>query len=201
MSTLYHTSYSSLVLNAPAGPEKTLSVLVLFLCFLKVWDPLNSFTQMSHVYLMPSCALFIWAIMLDLLIKCFSHFKHRYFFPSWMLSTWSCRAGFELNCLSHSTHLYFVKIDNFKRSQHAGAYSFGFLPSSLWALFLRFLIWCICEWIFVTSVTKVTSVIKVTSMLLPLISQCTSFNSKYHNFHSERFSAEVFSIFSKHLHM
>ena len=30
MSTLYHTSYSSLVLNAPAGPEKTLSVLVLF---------------------------------------------------------------------------------------------------------------------------------------------------------------------------
>ena len=30
MSTLYHTSYSSLVLNAPAGPEKTLSVLVLY---------------------------------------------------------------------------------------------------------------------------------------------------------------------------
>ena len=29
MSTSYHTSYSSLVLNAPAGPEKTLSVLVL----------------------------------------------------------------------------------------------------------------------------------------------------------------------------
>ena len=29
MSTLYHTSYSSLVLNAPAGPEKSLSVLVL----------------------------------------------------------------------------------------------------------------------------------------------------------------------------
>ena len=29
MSTLHHTSYSSLVLNAPAGPEKTLSVLVL----------------------------------------------------------------------------------------------------------------------------------------------------------------------------
>ena len=31
MSTLYHTSYSSLVLNAPAGPEKTLSVLVLWI--------------------------------------------------------------------------------------------------------------------------------------------------------------------------
>ena len=34
MSTSYHISYSSLLLKAPAGPEKSLSVLVL--CFKKL---------------------------------------------------------------------------------------------------------------------------------------------------------------------
>ena len=102
-------------------------------------------------------------------------------------------------------HYSIYNLGVFKRLQHAGAYSFGyFLHSNEPFVVPR-------TFSFVHSNEPFSSDLQILhsnepfspkfskslrfSQLQPFISQCSTSNCKQHNFYSERFSAEVFSIF------